>query len=563
GQAGLFPLVLVLVPSGARLRLRRPLWKGTVFDIPLVFFLLTAFAATWFAYDREAAWAKWWLIVAGLFAFYALARQPVRNVWAVATSLGCLSTAAAVYFLFTHDWLAYPAKFDGLRALVAPWMALRPGLGLPQLHPNVMASLVALLSPYLVVAAARARRLEQRWLWRAAVIALVVNGGTLLLAASRGAVVALLAAVLLWVVWQAGVSAGRRLDVPPLAISVLLVLAALLLLAPAAGAAGGPLALLDGLPGPASASNRATLAQQTAALIADYPLIGGGLASFPGLYSHYSLVIPHYMLPNGHNIFLDVWLEQGILGLLGLLVVLGGSFWLLARGSQAGRQQADGFGALRWAIASSMLVILVHGLVEDTVYGSVALPVLFAGPGLAVALKPAAPRVAWRRFVPVVAVAAALLFVLPTMRARWHANWGAVQMARVELSGWPTNQWSDGHGAAALAPAESHFRRSLALDPGNRTAHHRLGLAAMARHEYSVAIQHLKRARALDRKHAGIRKALAYSTLWSGDVEAAVPLLAETPGASVEIESYVRWWRTQERADLSRLAQQAARQLDP
>jgi O-antigen ligase len=390
GQAGPLPLMLALVPHGARMQANRPVWKGTVFDVPLALFLLTALAGTWLATDRAAAWAKWWLIVAALLTYLALARQPARNVWAVVSGLGFLSAGAAIYFLLTHDWQAYPAKFDGLEVLAGPWMAIRPELGLPALHPNVAASLVALLSPYLVVTAGRARRLHKHRLWRAAIIALALSGTALILAASRGAILALGAALLLWLLWQAGVKAGARLDVPPLAISMLPALIILLLASPAVNAFGGPIAILDQLPGPASASNRALLTQETVALVADYPLTGAGLASFPGLYSRYILNIPFFMLPNGHNIFLDVWLERGVLGLLALLAVVGGSFWLLAQGGGKQASEPDSLRPVRWAIASSMLVILVHGLVEDTVYGSV-LASAFRRAGPRRSPEPAAP----------------------------------------------------------------------------------------------------------------------------------------------------------------------------
>jgi hypothetical protein len=49
--------------------------------------------------------------------------------------------------------------------------------------------------------------------------------------------------------------------------------------------------------------------------------------------------------------------------------------------------------------------------------------------------------------------------------AAWHANLGAVEMARIELADFPSGQWEDGKGAALLAPAEGYFLQALAYNP--------------------------------------------------------------------------------------------------
>jgi tetratricopeptide (TPR) repeat protein len=149
---------------------------------------------------------------------------------------------------------------------------------------------------------------------------------------------------------------------------------------------------------------------------------------------------------------------------------------------------------------------------------------------------------------------------LPTLSAA-YANLGAVSMARQELSSFPSGVWDDGSTAPAIAPAAELFQQALRLNPGNRTAHHRLGLIAMLQRDFPVAINHLESAHALDPDHRGIRKALGYSYVWAGQPERAIPMLAPIPEAEQELSVYIRWWETQNRPDLSDRAQAAGQML--
>ena len=111
----------------------------------------------------------------------------------------------------------------------------------------------------------------------------------------------------------------------------------------------------------------------------------------------------------------------------------------------------------------------------------------------------------------------ALLFSFrKPMQSIWYANLGSVEMARVELDGWPTGKWDDGSNVALLEPAEGLFHQALSFNPNNRTANHRLGLIAMLKRDFPTAISYLEPAYQIDLDHRGIRKSLGYSYLWSG-----------------------------------------------
>jgi hypothetical protein len=340
------------------------------------------------------------------------------------------------------------------------------------------------------------------------------------------------------------------------------------------------MALVNQLPGPSSVDSRAELVRDTLYLIGDFPLFGAGLSSFPGLYSHYILVLPNFILGHSHNLFLDIALEQGPLGLLSGISVIVGSLLLLLR-YESGERRIRHFSLLRWAVASSLFVLLLHGLIDDPLYGSRAVLFLFLMPGLAVAI--ARPHSRENNDIPhkklgkttrltpqmyaavaaVIVIFCALIAILyrNTLLSAWYSNLGAVEMARVELANWPTDQWDDGRNVASLAPAEGLFNQSLALNPANVTAHYRLGLIAMLRRDYQSAVGHLDAASLLKPNNQGIQKSLGYSYAWIGEFDHALAKLQTISEARQEMNVYVYWWDIQGRHDLSEYAAIMAAQL--
>jgi len=122
-ELGPWPLLLALAPWGIRFVVTGRPTRRTAFDLPLLLFLATAAVSVWAAYDREAAWAKFWLIAGGVLVFYALANaEPIGD--ARAWLLALFGAGVAAFFLVTHDWATGPAKIEILvrlgQALQAP-----------------------------------------------------------------------------------------------------------------------------------------------------------------------------------------------------------------------------------------------------------------------------------------------------------------------------------------------------------------------------------------------------------------------------------------------------------
>ena len=600
---GAWPLLLALLPWALRLWQTGRLPFMTPLAVPLWLFNLTALVALWAAYNPTAAWAKFWILLAAMFLFYSLANQPPAQLWPIAKLLSLLTILIAGYFLLTHDWQADPIHIGMLDGLAQKWMSIRPPvppLSFPPmaeteegasllmagteggpLHPNQAAGFIVVLVPFAVAVA------WYEWAtWpiiRRGITALAAGVilFALLLTGSRGAWLALAAAISVYMGTRAWSQLSHHLArfMPHsqprifrlgLGLAFLITLA-LLYLFPTA-----PLNLANRLPGAATAGSRAAIYSNTLYLVADFPFTGAGLAAFPGLYSQYILVIPQRIFTYAHNLFLDVALEQGILGLLALSAMLVGSLWLLRQRPDQPRPTRQ-LSLLRWAVAVALVVMIGRGLVDDAFYANRGTPLLWLLPGLAIAANratlPLSPPVGgmkggegvslppslWPVVTLILFLSVAAIFILPQGRAAWLANLGAVRMAQVELSDWPTDKWADGHYLPALRSTEQLFRQALEIYPANRTAHHRLGMIAMLQRDFETAVTHLEAAQQTDPDHIGIHKSLVYSYIWNDQLDKAQTILADIPEAQNELKIYAWWWGTQGRDDL---AAQAERMLE-
>ena len=568
-QLGGWPLLLALLPWGLRLFIRQPIFQRTPLDIPILLFLITALIGVWATYDNPDGLAKLWLVFGAVLVFYAVARQPRENLWLLAGLLSGFSALLAVYFLLTHDWIAQPADLDVINRFGLGWMSIRPGLPLGGLHPNKVGGLLAMLAPFSLALGLLAWR-ERDWglgIFALSAGLLVLIG--LVFTSSRAAWLALFASLGVWILWVVACgSATNRLRLRPaalfgLGIALVLVVILLFVASRPAGISG----LVNRLPGPNSAVSRMEIYTNTRWLVTDFPFTGGGLASFPGLYSQYVMQIPVFLFGYSHDLYLDLALEQGIIGLLSLLFVLGGSFWLVV-----GRERSD---LLDGAVLAGLVVLVLHGFVDDPLYGERGTPLLFLLPGFAAALArtelPLRRRArrslmkgeawwGWAVFgLLVLAYLASVLF--RSGGGAWPANLGALRMARSELAGFPSGEWDNGRNLQALASSETLFEQALQRDIYNFTSHYRLGLIDLLRRDFPAARQHLEQASTLAPEHRGVRKALGYCYVWLGLYEDAFRLLQGIPEARFEMEAYSGWWGTQGRSDLAGQADQMARLL--
>jgi O-antigen ligase len=551
------------------------LTRRTPFDWVLGLFAVSALAGLWAAPNLGLALPRWYLFLGAIGLFYALANSAGASRKLAALGLAGLAAALGVYFVTQHPWAQASVKLEAVRALGVRLNQLVPDLGQYKPHPNVVASILGVMTP---VAAALAvsgwrqwRDTRGGWMLAQAAVAsgcVLVILPALAMTESRATWVGLAAALALAGWWWAARAGGDR------RAAIFWAGAAAAGVVAAAVATWQPDLLVRAfgvLPGPGNtATTRLALFGQVWRLAQDAPFTGAGLGAFPGLYSTFVLDIPFLSLTHAHNSYLNVLLEQGWAGLAGLVlaVAVGGAAATRALTAKGAAQDP-----LLAAGAAGLAVVAVQGLADATLVASRAIIFLWVPAALvasalpstsAAQAAPAGRRVwGWAGVGVAAAVVVAGLIWQRPLRAAWQANLGVVAYDRAALEGWPRNVWSEPAEAAALAAAGPPLEAALRLDEGNRAAHLRLGLERRMAQDFEGAAAHLAAALAADPGQRGSVKALGYTYTWQGNLDAARPLLEQIPEAHTELDTYEWWWGTQGRPDLAGLARQMRGLLRP
>jgi putative inorganic carbon (HCO3(-)) transporter len=516
---------------------KRRSWGRTALDLPLLFFLSSAFIGAWVAYDRSLSWSLLATLVGSVVLYLAIAWPGFgetglrRLAWAVLL----VQCALALYFVTQFNHLGYPVKMGIISRLGELTGGPFPAFARFYPHPNALATFV---EGGLPLAAGLGLSARERWGRLAAGLSFLLLGYGLLLTASRGAWVATAAcAGLTLVVWG-----GRRLPRGRQVMGLLV----LIVLAAVAGA-GVMVVGPDRVPGLSSAlgrgADRAELYTNSLHLIRDYPLLGIGLGdTFALIYSKYMLLIPHAYLTYAHNLPLAIWLNQGLLGLVsfGWLLV---AFYGLVIGRARRGQGSPPF----WGAVLGVTAMVLHGLTDAPQYADSrwVMPLFYALLGLSVAMAPpplpaARPLRSNPRRVAFVALAVVALSVGGAflLADTFYANLGAIQQARADLA----PDLDDKARQQALEQATHYYQRALELRSEQPVAHWRLGLIALNADHFSQAITHLEVARAALPGHRGVHKALGYAYLWDGQIERAATLLSTLAEVPQELDTW-SWWR--------------------
>jgi O-antigen ligase len=526
-----------------------------IFVVLYFVFLLTACVGIWAAYDKSSAWIKFWIIVGGIFIFFAIALQSGKNIWLFTTILNGFITFLAIYFLLSNDWAATPADLSILNQLGSRWINIRPNFGLVPFHPNFVGGLIAIFVPFSFALAIQTGQNKYWVKFFLIIIFAVVSLIGLIFTSSRAAWLALTIAMVTSSTWflsrnYIGSLSNKYKRILGVGLTLIGVLG-LFAVTRRPDILGS---MLEMLPGPNNANSRLEIYTNTFRLINDFPFTGGGLAAFPGLYSQYILNIPLFFFSYSHNLFLDIWLEQGFIGLIAFLFIYLISIALiLFKGEK---------NLLHWATLSGFIVIILHGFFDDPLYGNLGTPLLFILPGIAVSLSltnntKSESFETSRRFNLGIAACffsfllIKIIFTMP-LNSYWLSNQGAVEMAQLELSEFPTGQWNNGENITEYTHVKQLYITSLSNGHTNFTSHYRLGLIAMIEKEFYKAIYHLESAFNHTPKHRGVRKSLGYCYVWTGQFKQAEDILSDFPEVETELSEYIYWWQSQGRQDLSK-----------
>lgn len=530
-----------------------------------ILFFLSAIVGVWTAYDRMQAFWKFTVLLFSFALFLIISRQPRIKASELAYLTIVVSNLISLYFLLSNNWNQWPADFKFINDIANDWMMVRPRIKIASLHPNVVGGTLAILFPFIFAEIANTWRKPRNRSFYLAIASLFLPGSTLILTSSRAAWFSLIFSLV--VVAASWTFRHNIFTIRSWLITILVVSITIGLLEVQGSRMLEMLASISGL------EARINVIRNSYYLANDYMITGGGLAAFPGLYSKYILAIPYLFLGYSHNLYLDLAIEQGFLGLFSYVGLILITLWRMS--SNIGNtEKVDRETLLSLATLSGIIVLVIHGLLDDPLYGGKGNILFFLLPAWSAFLmrdyeikdiaenpKRKQLKKLWVWMIPAILVLGIPIVVRgKQLGAVLYADWNAVRMAQIELHGWPDKErgWRIIEYPDELVHG---FTTSLQLDPEQVTAHYRLGLIMMGRKEYRLAIQHLEDAYTSKPEHRGVVKNLGYAYVWDGNLTAAVGLLEEIPEAGEELSIYEWWWGTQGDARLAELSGVAARAL--
>jgi O-antigen ligase len=564
-------LAFLLAPFTLRAIRDGQWWLHTGMEIPGLVFLASAVFATWISYDRGAAFLQLVRIVAVGVLFYAIAGRKIRvnelgnapnkeaELRWVAVSILILASALAIYWPLHQDYSAAVDKFFLVTNLLNWIKAHLPAIPGPSFQSNVAAGALILAVPMGFGLMVDARRRGATTTTLLAILGTVVVLIGLLLTSSRGAWIGLIVAVgLAFLIYI-----QRRWLFSPAkwgAFWVITVLAGLAIIE-ALILSGMANRLVAPLPDPTgSLQSRVTVWSKGPDLIGDYIFTGSGLMTMSRVFSVYELLIPVPYQSNLNNLFLQIWLEQGILGELALLSILGVvACWAWKALRHVKEPQSITQSILGWAGLACVMAVTLHNFVEVVFFEDRTLPLVGLVLGYAYLAVPAVEAADSRRLlhprvlilgVGMVGLLAltCILFYRPILSA-FYANLGAIEQTRLEMSNYdPDNFQNDSLDQVrqhlSLDDVQSLLHKSLDWNPKNRVALLRLGDIALSYNDEPDAAKDLQAA--WDYGYHDNRTRLLYGDLlvMQGKVQAAASVQKGVAWAELRMsgQAWYRYW---------------------
>ncbi len=272
-----------------------------------------------------------------------------------------------------------------------------------------------------------------------------------------------------------------------------------------------------------------------------------------------SIAVPYQS--NLNNLFLQVWSEQGILGeiaLLGILGVVASWAWRALRAVQEPYSSTQSI--LGWAGLTGMLAISIHSFVEVVFYGERTVPLvgLILGFGYLANTSSNAMVAAQsdhpRRFIWILVAMTVPFLLLAVLFHRqifsaFYANLGAIEQTRLEMSvynpdNFQNNSLDQVRQRLSLGGVQGLLRQSLSWNPENRVALLRLGDISLSLNDVSSAQEALQPA--WDAGYRDDRTRLLYGDLlvMQGQVKEAASIQMGVPWAVARLsgQAWYRYW---------------------
>lgn len=337
--------------------------QRTPADWAIVLLLLTLPLTLWATAWPTTTWPQVYRLLTGIALYYAVVNWTTTLPRLRLLLLGSILTGVvlAIAAPVTVNW--FVGKLPFIPAALYDRFVL---LVADRIHPNVMAGHLLLLIPYALAVTVAGPAFPRRHRL-AAGLALLVIIGVLLLTQSRGGLLAFLIMLLTLLIlrWRWG-------WVLPLAAIAGVALAQLLgLLNLHAQMQNTDLAIV--------AQERLEIWSRALAMLRDFPLTGIGMGTFGQVLD---LLYPLFLFPPGkvphaHNLFLQVALDLGLVGLaawVAILLLVTRAAWHVYR---AGRSQCDTWlTSLGTGLLCSQVALIAHGLTDAVTWGMVRPAVL-------------------------------------------------------------------------------------------------------------------------------------------------------------------------------------------
>jgi putative inorganic carbon (HCO3(-)) transporter len=570
--AGIYrPLLWVSLGMLASLWLAHWLSQGylsrrTPLDIPILLFLLSAIAGLWPSYDLALSLPLFLMIMGGVALYYLLVNncttEHSRSI--LSAGLLLLGSAVSVYFIIQLGHPVTARIFPEVQAF--------------RLHPNSVATFLEGMIPLTLAMAIGERR---PWLRVFYSLCAATFAPALLMTGSQGAWVALVLCGAIWLCTR-----FHRIGMAFAAVTISVVV-------PGAYLALNNDASLNSIPIIGTAlvrlfarPDRLEVYRNSLYLIQDFPFTGIGLGDvFAMIYSRYALLIRVPFLTYSHNLFLEIWLGQGLLGFLSFLSLIA-AFYLFVRRVLSHRPEGQGKvpSALFQGCWLGVTATLIHGLFDARQYAdSWTLPVLFLLLGLAVGTglsiietgrnthsrhttagseylphRPRAEHLAVYFILALTCLSLGFALYKPLL-AVVHANLGSVHQAKGELA----PNLTDDERQLYLHLAKAYYDKAISYTSGNQTARQRLGRLAVDAGRYEEGVTHLELAYQMSPSSFATRKALGLAYVWVGRLDEAEPLLRGVKDIVQELNTW-GWWRgTQGEDKLAINAYRMSLRLEP
>lgn len=117
-----------------------------------------------------------------------------------------------------------------------------------------------------------------------------------------------------------------------------------------------------------SLSSRIMIWRSAAMMIADHPFSGIGIGRFQEVYLDYQRFFPPYLewaVPEPHSLPLALWLNTGLIGLIGFALIIGRAAWLIV-----GRSAPESAKASSRLALSLLMLFIGYGIFDTPYFGN-------------------------------------------------------------------------------------------------------------------------------------------------------------------------------------------------